>query len=679
MKSQTMDLCSLVADFDGKKDGSTLLVTIVVIHDGDSVSLKRCIASIADQTYERIESIVIASETSAVLEDAFGGHSRTIPCNIIKPQGGVAETMNRSLSQAKGEFIVFIRSSCRLYPFAVQRNIRAIRECGAAASAGCVDIMNLQGSIEKVEIGSLDEAICFGAAPAALDGILISKELFSVVGLFDTEMLVAYSQEWIIRAIKKNVEFTRINCSTVARALETIHDPGRWLSEYTRIIRGHLPELSEEQASEVIGIIHGEDASIDIGKAKAILDSGPLPASFRNFLERRIYERAPDAWKFFSESRCALTNNPTYPEEGVRQPLGPIVEGGRRTRGKPRSADFARPLVSIVTVVYNGEKHLEHCILSVANQHYKNIEHIIIDGGSTDSTLDILRTYDDLLEYWKSEPDKGIYDGMNKGLALARGEYIVMLNSDDFFFPDAIELSVDAIIEAKADYSVAGCLFVDGEKPLGKKMPESPCELALFNYSIASHQTYVVNRSCYEIVGEYDTKYRIAADFKFRNLLILNAQKYCVIEKAIVLCNVDGISTQVSNRDICLVEVLDIITSQFSLTHIDNLMDFIILVSEKRLKNDIENKYIGIIHELGLSEEARREVERLVGALLSERQAEMAKVAASGMCGASKGKGGRSLKYRIKRIIKKIIKFPFRVIKNGIRRICDLMNEGRAR
>jgi glycosyltransferase involved in cell wall biosynthesis len=90
------------------------------------------------------------------------------------------------------------------------------------------------------------------------------------------------------------------------------------------------------------------------------------------------------------------------------------------------------PLISIITIVYNGITTLEQTILSVINQTYKNSEYIIIDGGSTDSTVDIIKKYEKHFAYWLSEPDKGIYNAMNKGIKLSSGKYIALLNSDDW-------------------------------------------------------------------------------------------------------------------------------------------------------------------------------------------------------------------------------------------------------
>jgi glycosyltransferase involved in cell wall biosynthesis len=96
------------------------------------------------------------------------------------------------------------------------------------------------------------------------------------------------------------------------------------------------------------------------------------------------------------------------------------------------------PLISIITVVYNGVTTLEQTILSVINQTYKNIEYIIIDGGSTDGTIDIIKKYEKHLACWVSESDKGIYDAMNKGIEKATGEWVNFMNSGDWFYNNDI-------------------------------------------------------------------------------------------------------------------------------------------------------------------------------------------------------------------------------------------------
>ncbi len=102
-----------------------------------------------------------------------------------------------------------------------------------------------------------------------------------------------------------------------------------------------------------------------------------------------------------------------------------------------------QPKVSIVTVVYNDAKGLEKTIKSVINQTYKNVEFIIIDGGSTDGTVEIIKKYEDYIDYWVSEEDKGIYDAMNKGIKAATGTWINFMNAGDVFVDCEVLSSID--------------------------------------------------------------------------------------------------------------------------------------------------------------------------------------------------------------------------------------------
>lgn len=131
------------------------------------------------------------------------------------------------------------------------------------------------------------------------------------------------------------------------------------------------------------------------------------------------------------------------------------------------------PKVTVITASYNllkaeREKTFRQCLESVHNQSYQNIEHIIIDGASTDGTLGLIKEYED--KGWVScysEPDKGIYDAMNKGIDKASGEYIAFLNSDDFWHdPRGVEESVKALVENNADFSYAPCNLLNQKEEL---------------------------------------------------------------------------------------------------------------------------------------------------------------------------------------------------------------------
>ena len=173
-----------------------------------------------------------------------------------------------------------------------------------------------------------------------------------------------------------------------------------------------------------------------------------------------------------------------------------------------------KPLISIITVVYNGDKHLEKTIVSVVNQSYDNIEYIVIDGGSTDKTVDIIKKYSNLIDYWLSEPDEGIYAGMNKGIALATGDLIGIINSDDYYLEDAIEKIAFAAIQ----YQEANVFHAN----LMKLFPDKPAVIYYSKQRLSkddvyimpvNHPTVFVRRECYNKYGVFDTKYKYVADY----------------------------------------------------------------------------------------------------------------------------------------------------------------------
>ncbi len=201
------------------------------------------------------------------------------------------------------------------------------------------------------------------------------------------------------------------------------------------------------------------------------------------------------------------------------------IEGGLRILGKQNKHRSSAPRVTVVTVVFNGGKTLEHSIRSVINQGYPNVEHIIIDGGSTDTTLDILKKYDSYIDYWLSEKDNGIYDAMNKGIALASGDYIGMLNSDDYFAnPDSLGKIVAHLMDGNVD-AVFSCLDIVDPSNLSRVLRKyrisSFTPLMLRIGIMPPHPTFYCKKSCYAKAGMYRTDYRIAADFEMLVRLLL--------------------------------------------------------------------------------------------------------------------------------------------------------------
>jgi glycosyltransferase involved in cell wall biosynthesis len=240
---------------------------------------------------------------------------------------------------------------------------------------------------------------------------------------------------------------------------------------------------------------------------------------------------------------------------------GARSEGGLRIHGGEKISTPDKPLMTVITVVFNGAATLEHTIRSVIGQNYGNVEHIIIDGGSTDATLDILRKYDHNIDYWVSEKDAGIYDAMNKGIAQARGEYIGMLNSDDYFSsPTALEIIASRLKEANVD-AVFSCLDIvdpaDLNRVVRKYRVSSFSQFMLRIGVMPPHPTFYCKKTCYEKAGKYRTDYRIASDFEMLVRLLLQYHvTWSFIDETTVKMRSGGISSSgiksswVVNREI---------------------------------------------------------------------------------------------------------------------------------
>jgi glycosyltransferase involved in cell wall biosynthesis len=190
------------------------------------------------------------------------------------------------------------------------------------------------------------------------------------------------------------------------------------------------------------------------------------------------------------------------------------ISGGTRLNRPLPLPQTNRPLVSIVTAVFNADDCVANCIESVLCQDYPSIEHIILDGGSTDGTVDILRKYEDRVSLWISEPDCGIYDAWNKGLKLARGEWIAFLGADDRY-PGAISAYMNLAVQYPTAEFLSSQALLD--HPSGHAPTfGGPWEWPRFSRAMTTiHVGTMQSRTLFERYGDFDTKYRSAADYEF--------------------------------------------------------------------------------------------------------------------------------------------------------------------
>lgn len=203
--------------------------------------------------------------------------------------------------------------------------------------------------------------------------------------------------------------------------------------------------------------------------------------------------------------------------------------------------------VSIITVTFNSEKYLADCINSVARQNHKDIEHIIIDGKSTDRTLKIIRQNADHISYWKSETDRGMYDAINKGLEVATGDIVGILNSDDMFASaDSVRSIVDCFETTDTDSVYGNLIYVDAENT-GKVIrywKGISYKRYRFRYGwMPAHPTFYIRRSLLKQYGLYENHYFTAADYEFMaRYLFLHKVSSHYIDAMLVKMRSGGIS-----------------------------------------------------------------------------------------------------------------------------------------
>ncbi len=187
-------------------------------------------------------------------------------------------------------------------------------------------------------------------------------------------------------------------------------------------------------------------------------------------------------------------------------------QGGLRISGIFKQNKASEPLISIITTVKNGEKYLEEAILSLKDQNYKNFEHIVIDANSSDKTLEIIKKYNDQIDYWVTCEDRGIWDGFNLGMKLVRGKYLGFLNSDDKFTPEALSLLIKYIKKFPEKDFIFGAV----KKHWGVLHGYKPWKIKWSWGFYSSHSTgFFIKTTSAQKVGLYNLTYKYSADYDF--------------------------------------------------------------------------------------------------------------------------------------------------------------------
>lgn len=202
--------------------------------------------------------------------------------------------------------------------------------------------------------------------------------------------------------------------------------------------------------------------------------------------------------------------------------------------------------LSVITINYNNRDGLLRTIKSVVGQTCRDFEYIVIDGGSTDGSVDVIKEYADYIDYWVSEPDKGIYNAMNKGVRAAHGEFCQFLNSGDWYDSNIVVEAVLPCLSDEVDILSGYTVAISSDGRYERQMAGSPRHLQLYSLltGYVSHPSSFIRRQLL-LKRPYDETLKIVADWKFFvEVLVEDKAKYCHIDFDVALFDTTGISSQ---------------------------------------------------------------------------------------------------------------------------------------
>lgn len=203
--------------------------------------------------------------------------------------------------------------------------------------------------------------------------------------------------------------------------------------------------------------------------------------------------------------------------------------------------------ISLITATYNSSATIADCIKSVIEQKHNDIEHLIIDGGSKDNTLEIIKSMPNRVTKIISEPDHGIYDAMNKGILLATGDIVGLLNSDDQFYSNTVLATINQCFESMdIDCTYGKLVYSNKYGKVTRTWKSKPFQSGLFGKSwTPAHPTFYCKRELYENYGLYKTDYKIAADVELMlRFLEVHQVKSYFIDEFLVNMLEGGVSNQ---------------------------------------------------------------------------------------------------------------------------------------
>jgi len=484
------------------------LVTIITItfnlkKNGREKYFRQCVESVHSQTYKNIEHIIIDGASTDGTVDLIKEYADKGWIKYIsEPDNGVYYAMNKGIKLAKGKYIAFLNSD-DFYSSkkGIEISVKMLEESQGDYSYAPALILspdNKKVNKHPHAIPNLDTA--FIEMPFCHQTMLTRKNIIINEGLFNTGYKSAGDYDFVLNIILKGYKGVYVDFLFVTYRL------GGLSGNEDSI------QAAREEVTQIFYKYYNEFYPISLFECREIQRTHILPVGLANKLSEIV------GW-------------------GVAKRRQKMIY-------KPK------PRVTIVTITFNLRKvgrkeYFRQCLESVHSQTYEDIEHIIIDGASTDGTIDLIKEYADKgwIKYI-SEPDKGMYDAMNKGIEMAKGKYIAFLNSDDFYnSKSAVELSINALEATKSDYSFADTQGIDSAIDKLVDIWHGNINLIPFGRHYC-HQSMFIKKDILKELGGFDISYKVSADSDLMIKLVVLGKEYIYLPEVIVSYRSGGVSNQ---------------------------------------------------------------------------------------------------------------------------------------
>lgn len=481
---------------------TVITVTYNLINAGRENNFRQCIESVQNQTYKNIEHIIIDGASNDGTLDLIKEYAdKNLIKYISENDSGIYDAMNKGIKIAEGKYIAFLNSDDFWHdPKGVEESINVLEESGADFCGGNTIFLDEQNP-RKNHIHYADLNKIFTRMPFCHQSMFCKKTVMVEEGMFDISFKSAGDYDFLVRLYLKGYKG-----AVVPSTFATFRIGGESFVNY---------EVSHKECKRILHKYFDKYYKISEKEFAIWLQKPQLPTALSDKLEKFLY--------------------------------------------KPNQCNY--PKVSIITVCYNLVKanrveSFKKCLDSVYNQTYKNIEHIIIDGASTDGTVDIIKEYAD--KGWVkyiSEKDNGIYFAMKKGEEIATGEFCYFLNTDDLFYDNNVVADVVKVFEETKTDAVIGDLYpyvLDENVPYVKvfeinhiaKFDDMVSKAAILNRNI-HHQTIFYNRKIFKDSSFFSETIPDGSDWLLHcEAFLKNNYTFQYTPRTITKFNMGGVSTQ---------------------------------------------------------------------------------------------------------------------------------------